>query len=155
MVICLERDADLRTARLMPLPLTVSCFSKIQIGFTSPVPAHPGSPGQRAVKRACVCVKQREGASERANGRADERPGSDWSADDNDIYRDGRRERDGERKMERGKRKIQRQQCGGGGRCARAPVCVGGRWIGRYRKLIAVGWTTRSGAVDSCSPRRP
>jgi len=32
-VICLERDADLRMAELMPLPLTVSCFSKIQIGF--------------------------------------------------------------------------------------------------------------------------
>jgi len=40
-------------AQLMPLPLTVSCFSKIQIGFTFLVPAHPGSPGQRAVK--CVC----------------------------------------------------------------------------------------------------
>ena len=38
----------------MPLPLTVSCFSKIQIGFTFLVPAHPGSPGQRAVKRVCV-----------------------------------------------------------------------------------------------------
>jgi len=40
----------------MPLPLTVSCFSKIQIGFTFLVPAHPGSPGKRAVKRVCVCV---------------------------------------------------------------------------------------------------
>ena len=38
------------------LPLTVSCFSKIQIGFTFLVPAHPGSPGQRAVKRVCVCA---------------------------------------------------------------------------------------------------
>ena len=38
------------TAWLMPLPHTVSCFSKIQIGFTFLVPAHPGSPGQRAVK---------------------------------------------------------------------------------------------------------
>ena len=56
MVICLERDADLHTAQLMPLPLTVSCFSKIQIGFTFLVPAHTGSPGQRAVKRVCVCV---------------------------------------------------------------------------------------------------
>jgi len=35
---------------------TVSCFSKIQIGFTFLVPAHPGCPGQRAVKRVCVCV---------------------------------------------------------------------------------------------------
>jgi len=40
----------------MPLPLTVSCFSKIQIGFTFLVPAHLGSPGQRAIKRVCVCV---------------------------------------------------------------------------------------------------
>jgi len=40
----------------MPLPLTVSCFSEIQIGFTFLVPAHPGSPGQRAIKRVCVCV---------------------------------------------------------------------------------------------------
>jgi len=56
MVICLERGADLHTAQLMPLPLTVSCFSKIQIGFTFLVPAYPGSPGQTAVKRVCVCV---------------------------------------------------------------------------------------------------
>ena len=54
MVICLQRCADL--ARLMPLPLTVSCYSKIQIGFTFLVPAHLGRPGQRAVKRVCVCV---------------------------------------------------------------------------------------------------
>jgi len=40
----------------MPLPLTVSCFSKIQIGFTFLVPAHLGSPGKRAVKRVCVGV---------------------------------------------------------------------------------------------------
>ena len=43
-------------AQLMPLPLTISCFSKIQIGFTFLVPAHPGSPGKRAVKGVCVCV---------------------------------------------------------------------------------------------------
>jgi len=55
-VICLEQDADLHMAKLMPLPLTVSCFSKIQIGFTFLVQAHPGSPGQRAVMRMCVCV---------------------------------------------------------------------------------------------------
>ena len=55
-VICLERSADLHMAQLMPLPLTDSCFSKIQIGFTFLVPAHPGGPGQRAVKRVCVCV---------------------------------------------------------------------------------------------------
>jgi len=55
-VIWLERVAHLHTALLMPLPLTVSCFSKIQIGSTFLVPAHLGSPGQRAVKRVCVCV---------------------------------------------------------------------------------------------------
>jgi len=55
-VICLERGADLHTAQLMPLPLTVSCFSKIKIGFTFLVPARLGSPGKRAVKRVCVCV---------------------------------------------------------------------------------------------------
>ena len=45
-VICLERGADVHTAHLMPLPVTVSCFSKIQIGFTFLVPAHLGSPGK-------------------------------------------------------------------------------------------------------------
>ena len=52
MVICLEQDADLHMAQLMPLPLTVSCLSKILIGFTFLALAHPGSPGKRAVK--CV-----------------------------------------------------------------------------------------------------
>ena len=52
----LERDADLHMAQRIPLPLTVSCFSKIQIGFTFLVPAHPGSLGQRAVKWVCVIV---------------------------------------------------------------------------------------------------
>ena len=56
MVICLEQGADLHIAQLMPLPLTVSCFSKIQIGFTFLVLAHPGSPRQRAVERVCVYV---------------------------------------------------------------------------------------------------
>jgi len=56
MVICLKRGADLHMAHLMPLPLTVSCFSKIQIGFTFLVPAHLGSPRQRVVKQVCVYV---------------------------------------------------------------------------------------------------
>jgi len=56
MVICLERGTNLHIAQLMPLPLTVSCFSKIPIGFTFLVPAHLGGPGQRAVKRVSVCV---------------------------------------------------------------------------------------------------
>jgi len=55
MVICLERGADLHVAELMPLPLTVSCFSKIQIGFTFLVPAHLGSPGKGPLN-GCVCV---------------------------------------------------------------------------------------------------
>jgi len=59
LVICLELDADLRMAQLMPLPLNVSCFSKIQIGFTFLVLAHPGSPGKRIVKRVCVCARVR------------------------------------------------------------------------------------------------
>jgi len=53
-VICLERGADLHIDQLMPLPPTVSCFSKIQIGFI--FLAHHGSPGQRAVKWVCVGV---------------------------------------------------------------------------------------------------
>ena len=55
MVICLERGADLHMVQLMPLPLTVSCFSKIQIGFTFLVLAHPGSPGKGPLN-VCVCV---------------------------------------------------------------------------------------------------
>ena len=42
--------------QLLPRPLTVSCFNKIQIGFTFLVPAHPVSPRHRAIKRVCVCV---------------------------------------------------------------------------------------------------
>jgi len=41
-------------SRIFSVP--VSCFSKIQIGFTFLVPAHPGSPGKKAVKQVCVCV---------------------------------------------------------------------------------------------------
>ena len=43
-------------AQLMPLPLTVSCFIKTQIGITFLVPARLGSLGKRAVKWVCVCV---------------------------------------------------------------------------------------------------
>jgi len=56
MVICLERDANLHVSQLVILPLTVSCFSKMQIGFTFLVPAHLGSPGQRVVKRVLVLL---------------------------------------------------------------------------------------------------
>jgi len=50
MVICLERGADLHMAQLMPLPFTVSCISKIQIGFTFLTTAYPDSPRKRAIK---------------------------------------------------------------------------------------------------------
>ena len=56
MVVCLQEGADLHMAQLMPLPLTVSCFSKIQIGFTFLVPAHSGSLGQRAIINGCMCI---------------------------------------------------------------------------------------------------
>jgi len=56
MVVCLERGADFHMAQLMPLPLTVSCFSKFQIGFTFLAPARPVRLGKKAVKRVCVCV---------------------------------------------------------------------------------------------------
>ena len=57
MVIYLERGADLHMAQLMPLPLTVACFSKIQIGFTFLVAAHPVVPEKGPLNaRARVCV---------------------------------------------------------------------------------------------------
>jgi len=54
MVICLKPGADLHVAQLMPLPLTVSCFSKVQTGFTFLVPAHLGGPGKGPLN-GCVC----------------------------------------------------------------------------------------------------
>jgi len=57
MAICLERGADLHMAQLMPLPLTVSCFSKIQIDFTFLVPSQLGSPGKGPLNGyVCMCV---------------------------------------------------------------------------------------------------
>ena len=56
MVICLQQGADLHMVQLMPLPLTVSCFNEIKIGFKFLVPAYPGSPQQRANGCLCVCV---------------------------------------------------------------------------------------------------
>ena len=58
MVICLEQGADLHMDQQMPLPLTVSCFSEIQPVFTFLVPAHLGSPRQRAAKRVCVSFSE-------------------------------------------------------------------------------------------------
>ena len=51
-----SEGADLHMAQLMPLPLTVSCYSKIQIGFTFLVPTHPGCPGSKAVKRSLLLL---------------------------------------------------------------------------------------------------
>ena len=73
MVICLEQSADLHVAQLMRLPLTVSCFSKIQIGFTFLVPAHLGSPGKRAIKR----VGQTDRQTDRETDRQPERQTAD------------------------------------------------------------------------------
>ena len=67
-VVCLEQGADLHMVQLLALPLTVSCFSKIQIGFTFLVTAHLGSPGKGPLNVClcvcvCVCVRfyEREG----------------------------------------------------------------------------------------------
>jgi len=58
-VICLGRGADLHMAQLMPLPLTVSCFSKIQIDFNFLVPTYAGCPGQNAEShKTVVCVRR-------------------------------------------------------------------------------------------------
>jgi len=54
-VVSLEQGADLNMAQLMPLPLSVSFFSKIQISFTFLVPAHLGSPGKGPLN-GCECV---------------------------------------------------------------------------------------------------
>jgi len=62
-VICLEQGVDLHVAQLMPLPLTVSCYSKIQIGFAFLVPAHPGSRGQKGLLNVCVCCTSALGSS--------------------------------------------------------------------------------------------
>ena len=65
-VVCLEQGADLHMVRLMPLPLTVSCFTKIQIGFTFLVPTHLGSPRKRVVKWVCVltyCIMEKKFSS--------------------------------------------------------------------------------------------
>jgi len=54
MAICLGRGADLHMAQLMPLPFTVSCTGKIQMGFTFLVPAHLDSPGKKVTLDAIM-----------------------------------------------------------------------------------------------------
>ena len=55
MAICLEQGADLHMAQLMPLPLTVSCFSKIQIGLPFWYWLARVVPNKRPLN-GCVCV---------------------------------------------------------------------------------------------------
>ena len=78
MVNCLELGADLHMAQLMPPPLTVSCFSKIQIGFTFLVAAHPGSPGKRAIKRVYVYLYDAK-VKLQADGKPELENASDWA----------------------------------------------------------------------------
>jgi len=75
-VICLERGAYLHMAQLMPLPLTVSCFSKIQIGFTFLVPAYLGCPGKEAVKQCSSSSSNTELADSRAHATPCHTPGA-------------------------------------------------------------------------------
>jgi len=56
MVVCLERGADLHMAQLMPLPLTDSCSSKIQIGFAFLVPAYPALLEKRPLNGCSVLI---------------------------------------------------------------------------------------------------
>jgi len=56
MVVCLELGADLHMAQLMPMPLIISCFSKIQTGFTFLVLAHPVVPEKGLLNIVCMCV---------------------------------------------------------------------------------------------------
>jgi len=68
MVICLERGADLHMAQLMPLPLTVSCVTKIEIDITFLVPAHPEVP-EKGPLNGCVCIRHGSGSlGHRVNG---------------------------------------------------------------------------------------
>ena len=55
MVVCLEQGAHLHTAQLMPLLFTVSCFSKVQIGFTYRYRLTRVVP-EKEPRNGCVCV---------------------------------------------------------------------------------------------------
>ena len=49
---CLQRGAnDSQMVQLLPLPPIISCFNKIQNGSVFLVPAYPGCPGKKAIKR--------------------------------------------------------------------------------------------------------
>jgi len=75
MVICLERDADLHMAQLMPLPLTISCFSKIQVGFAFLVLAHPARIVQdKGPLNGCLCVLRAEQTTQLTDRRVSSEP---------------------------------------------------------------------------------
>ena len=57
MVICLKQGAnDLHMVQLMPLPFRHLLLQQNPELFILLVPAYPGCPGKKAVKRLCVCV---------------------------------------------------------------------------------------------------
>ena len=89
--VCLERGADLHVAQLMPLPLTVSCFSKIQIGFSFLVPAHLGSPGKGPLNGCdddddCYRCKQPESTKSAVSDANQKTLVTDWSKSVSGIY---------------------------------------------------------------------
>ena len=102
MVICLERGADLHITQLMPLPFTVSCFAKIQIGFTFLVLTYPGSPAKGPLNRCCCCcrcrccVACRFGREERQAAAAGRGAGKSSSAADDCSGEDQEGRGDGE-----------------------------------------------------------
>jgi len=54
MVVCVVRGADMHMAQRIPLPLTVSCFSKVQIALPFWYLLTWVVLEKRAVKRVCV-----------------------------------------------------------------------------------------------------
>ena len=91
--VCLERGADLHMVQLMLLPLTVSCFSKIQIGFSFLVPAHLGSPGKGPLNGCdddddddCYHCKQPESTKSAVSDANQKTLVTDWSKSVSGIY---------------------------------------------------------------------
>jgi len=69
MVICRERGADLHMAQLMPLPLTVSRFSKIQIGFYRAILCIRGTSHGPVSVCVCLCLSVTSRSSTRTAKR--------------------------------------------------------------------------------------
>jgi len=53
----MSETSDFHVIQLMPLPPIISCFVKINNGFTFLVPAYLGCPGKEAIKWVFVCPK--------------------------------------------------------------------------------------------------